>query len=184
VLQVPVEDFVFGIAALVGGVLLLINILLDDVLGGVFEAIGIGFDIGGTSITPLLLAFVAMFGAGGLFATQALDVHGAQAAGVGAAFGIAGAAIAGLLFTVLRRSESPEPFSRDDLVGQTAFVTVAIPGGRQGSVLVRAEGQTHEFGATAGSDIPAGTTVRIVGVAGAGLIVALEEASQTTQPTA
>jgi membrane protein implicated in regulation of membrane protease activity len=184
VLQVPVEDFVFGIAALVGGVLLLINILLDDVLGGVFDALGLGFDVGGTSITPLLLAFVAMFGAGGLFATQALDVHGAQAAGVGAAFGIAGAAIAGLLFSVLRRSESPEPFSLGDLVGETGYVSVAIPGGRQGTVLVKAEGQTHEFSATATSDVPAGTTVRIVGVAGAGLIVALEETSQSTQPTA
>jgi membrane protein implicated in regulation of membrane protease activity len=179
--DVPVEDFVFGVAALVGGILLLINVLLDDVLGGLFDAIGIGLDIGGTSITPLLLAFVAMFGAGGLFATQALDVHGAQAAAIGAGFGVFGAVLGGVLFTVLRRSESPEPFSLRDLVGEAGFVSVAIPAGRQGTILVSAEGQTHEFSATASADIPSGTTVRIVGVAGHGLIVALEE---STQPTA
>ncbi|HEY7523090.1 MAG TPA: NfeD family protein [Candidatus Limnocylindrales bacterium] len=179
-INVPVEDFVFGVAALVGGVLLLVNILLDDVLGGVFDALGIGFDVGGTSITPLLLAFVAMFGAGGLFATQALDVHGAQAAAVGGGFGLFGAVLAGVLFTVLRRSQSPEPFSLRDLVGQTGFVSVAIPGGRQGTVLVHAEGQTHEFSATSTADVPAGTTVRISGVAGNGLIVTTEEPAQPT----
>lgn len=179
-INVPVEDFVFGIAALVGGILLLVNILLDDVLGGVFDALGIGFDVGGTSITPLLLAFVAMFGAGGLFATQALDVHGAQAAGVGAGFGLFGAALAGVLFTVLRRSESPEPFSLRDLVGETAFVSVAIPAGRHGTVVVHAEGQTHEFSATSSADVAAGSTVRIAAVAGSGFIVTPEEPAQPT----
>jgi membrane protein implicated in regulation of membrane protease activity len=183
VIDVPVEDFVFGIAALVGGILLLVNVLLDDVLGGVFDALGIGFDVGGTSITPLLLAFVAMFGAGGLFATQALDVHGAQAAGIGAGFGLFGAVLAGVLFTVLRRSESPQPFSLRDLVGQSAYVSVAIPSGRHGTVVVHAEGQTHEFSATASADIASGSTVRIAGVAGSGLIVAPESPEGPAQPT-
>jgi hypothetical protein len=49
---------------------------------------------------------------------------------------------------------------------------VAIPAGRFGSVWVKAEGQTHEFGATASVDIPAGSTVTVTGIAGTGLIVA------------
>ena len=46
-----------------------------------------------------------------------------------------------------------------------------MPAGRHGSVIVKAEGQTHEFAATADADIPAGRTVEVIGVAGTGLIV-------------
>jgi membrane protein implicated in regulation of membrane protease activity len=73
----------------------------------------------------------------------------------------------------MRRSEGATPFSTNTLVGRDAFVGVGIPAGRYGSVLVKAEGQTHEFSATASQDIPAGSVVRITGTAGTGLIVAL-----------
>ena len=79
-IDIPVEDFVFVVCTLVGGGLLLITVLVDDILGAVFD-----FDVGGVSLMPLLLSFVSMFGVGGLFATQVLDVHGGQAALVGAA---------------------------------------------------------------------------------------------------
>jgi hypothetical protein len=127
-ITIPIEDWVFAAAALVGGVLLLITVVFDDILGGLLD--GFGFDIGGTSITPILLGFVGMFGAGGLFATQVLDVHGAQAAIIGVVAGIGGAALAGGLFGVLRRSESEEPFTLADLVGSTAYVAVGVPAGR------------------------------------------------------
>ena len=71
-LAVPVEDLVFVICTLVGGSLLLVTVLVDDVLGGILDALNIGFDIGGVSLMPLALAFVSMFGVGGLFATQVL----------------------------------------------------------------------------------------------------------------
>ena len=127
---------------------------------------------GGVSLMPLLLGFVSMFGVGGLFATQVLDVHGGQAALVGTAFGLAGMGLAYGMFSVLQRAEAPEPFSMQDLIGDTAFVSVGIPAGRYGSVLVKKEGQTHEYSATAPTDVPTGTTVRVTGVAGNGLIVA------------
>ena len=165
-INVPVDDFVFVVCALVGGGLLFLTVLLDDILGAVFD-----FDIGGVSLMPLLLSFVSMFGVGGLFATQVLDVHGGQAAIVGAAFGLIGMGIAYGLFSVLRRAEAPEPFSTSDLIGDTAFVSVGIPAGRLGSVLVKKEGQTHEYGATAAMDVTVGTTARVIGVAGNGLIV-------------
>ncbi len=76
--DIPVEDLVFVVCTLVGGGLLLITVLVDDILGAFID-----FDIGGVSLMPLLLSFVSMFGVGGLFATQALDVHGGQAAIVG-----------------------------------------------------------------------------------------------------
>ena len=165
-IDIPVEDFIFVVCALVGGGLLLITVLVDDILGAVFD-----FDVGGVSLMPLLLSFVSMFGVGGLFATQVLDLHGGQAAVVGAIFGLGGMGVAYGLFSTLRRAEAPEPFSTRDLIGHDAYVQVGIPAGRYGSVLVKAEGQTHEFSATASTDIASGTTARVTGVAGAGLIV-------------
>lgn len=174
--EIPVEDFIFVVCALVGGGLLLITVLVDDILGAIFD-----FDIGGVSLMPLLLSFVSMFGVGGLFATQVLDVHGGQAAIWGAAFGLVGMGIAYGIFSALRRAEAPEPFSTRDLIGHEAYVQVGIPAGRYGSVLVKAEGQTHEFSATSSTDIPVGSVARVTGVAGSGLIV---ESTTSTAPAA
>ncbi len=165
-IDIPVEDFVFIVCTLVGGGLLLITVLVDDILGAIFD-----FDVGGVSLMPLLLSFVSMFGVGGLFATRVLDVHGGPAAAWGGGFGIVGLAIAYFLFSALRRAEGPQPFSTRDLVGHEAYVQVGIPAGRQGSVLVKAEGQTHEFSATAATDIPAGTVTHVTAAAGTVLIV-------------
>jgi membrane protein implicated in regulation of membrane protease activity len=177
-ITVPIEDLVFVVCVLVGGALLLLTVLVDDVLGGILDALHVGFDIGGVSLMPLLLAFVSMFGVGGLIATQVFDFHGGRAALVGTAFGGVGFAITWVLFQVLRRSEGADPFSTSDLVGRDAYVAVGIPAGRFGSVYIKAEGQTHEFSATATVDVAAGTSVRVTGVAGAGLIV-----TPITQPS-
>jgi membrane protein implicated in regulation of membrane protease activity len=170
VIEIPVEDFVFVVCALVAGGLLLITVLVDDILGGIFDSLNI--DVGGASLMPLLLSFIAMFGVGGLFATQVLDLHGGTAAVVGVFFGLVGVAIAWVMFRFLRSSVSPNPFSVNDLVGTEAYVTVAIPATQWGTVSLKAEGQVHEFRATADQDIARGAAVRITGVAGAGLVVA------------
>ncbi|MBA2314230.1 MAG: hypothetical protein H0V87_02495 [Chloroflexi bacterium] len=169
---IPVEDFVFVLCALVGGGLLLVTVLVDDVLGGVLDALHVSADIGGVSLMPLALGFISMFGVGGLFATQLLDAHGGQAALVGTAFGAVGFAIVYGMFGVFQRAEGKAPFSLQDLVGRTGSVAVGISAGRLGSVYVRAEGQNHELTATALVDVPAGTTITVTGVAGNGLIVA------------
>ena len=165
-LDVSVENLVFTVCLLIGGGLLLVTVLVDDILGAIID-----FDLGGVSLMPLLLSFISMFGVGGLFATQVLEIHGGQAGLVGGVFGLIGLGIAYSVFTLLQRSQAPPAFSTRDLIGTEAFVAVGIPAGRQGSVYVKAEGQTHEFSATAATDIPAGATVRVTGVAGAGLIV-------------
>jgi membrane protein implicated in regulation of membrane protease activity len=170
-ITVPIEDLVFVLAALVGGGLLLVTVVLDDVLGGLLDALHLDFSIGGISLMPPLLAFVAMFGVGGIFATQVLDVHGGQAAIVGVGFGVVGFAVAFLLFRALKRAEGSRPFSVGDLVGRTGSVSVAIPAGRLGTVYVRAEGQNHEISATATEDIPTGAAVKVIGTAGMGLVV-------------
>jgi membrane protein implicated in regulation of membrane protease activity len=183
VIDIPVEDLIFVICTLVGGGLLLVTVVVDDILGAILH-----FDIGGVSLMPLLLSFVSMFGVGGLFATQVLDIHGGQAAIVGAGFGLAGLGVAYLLFGVMRRAEAGEPFSTSDLIGDDAFVAVGIPAGHYGSVLVKKEGQTHEFSATSSRDVASGTTARVTGVAGSGLIVeplpAAPAAPALTEPAA
>ena len=116
-IDIPVEDLVFVVCTLVGGGLLLITVLVDDIIGAFID-----FDIGGVSLMPLLLSFISMFGVGGLFATQVLDVHGGQAAIAGTGFGVVGMGVAYILFGLLRRAEAAEPFSTHDLVGDQAFV--------------------------------------------------------------
>jgi membrane protein implicated in regulation of membrane protease activity len=170
-ITIPIEDLVFVLATLVGAGLLLVTVVVDDILGGILDSFDIGFDIGGVSLMPPLLAFIAMFGVGGLFATQVFDIHGGQAALVGVAFGGVGFGVAYGMFRALRQAEGTRPFAVTDLVGHEASVSVAIPAGRLGTVYVRAEGQTHEIAATAATDIPGGTAVRITGVAGTGLVV-------------
>ena len=161
-ITVPVEDFVFILCTLVGGGLLLITVLVDDILGGVLDALHIGFDIGGVSLMPLLLGFVSMFGVGGLFATQVLDVHGGQAAIVGAISGALGFAhrLPDVHAPPPGRGRRPVLDSPTSWAGP-ASVAVAIPAGRIGSVYVKAEGQTHEFSATADGRHPGRRVVTV-----------------------
>ena len=161
-----VADLVFLVCALVGGGLLLMTVLLDDILGGLLD-----IDIGGASLMPILLAFIAMFGIGGLFGTQVLELSGGQAAIVGVLSGGAGAAVAWGMFRLLRNSVTESPFSQEDLVGQDAYVAVSIPATAWGTISMQVEGTTQEFRATSSVDIPRGEMVHIAGATGNGLIV-------------
>jgi membrane protein implicated in regulation of membrane protease activity len=177
-ITIPIEDWVFILCTLVGGGLLLVTVLVDDVLGGILDSLNIGFDIGGVSLMPLALGFVSMFGVGGLFASQVLDVHGGQAAAIGGVSGLFGFAIVYGLFSVFKRAEAEAPFSLSDLVGRPGSVSVAIPAGRLGTVYVRAEGQTREFSATSSTDLPVGAPITVTATTGTGLVVApLESAA-------
>lgn len=161
--------FVFCLA--VGGGLLLLTVVLDDVIGGMFDALHIGVHVGGVALMPPLLGFVSMFGIGGLIGTQIfhLDTGGASLLG-----GVTGAIGFGLvfgMFAILRRSEGAEAFSLNDLVGQTGRVSVAIPARRYGSVFVSYAGASHNLTATADVDVAPGSSVRVTGVAGSNVIV-------------
>lgn len=180
-LDTTAADTIFLVCALVGGGLLLITVLLDDILGGLLEFLD--FDVGGSSLVPILLAFVAMFGIGGLFGTQVLDLSSGQAAIVGVIAGLGGAALAYGMFRFLRSAVTESPFSQEDLVGRDAYVSVAIPKTAWGTVSMEVEGMTQSFRATSSVDIDRGDVVRISGATGNGLIV---EPTKTTaaQPEA
>lgn len=167
---------VFGVCLLLGGILLLATLIFDDIFGGLLGAIHLGFDVAGVSPTPMLLGFIAMFGAGGLLGQSlGLGTGGATLTGVGA--GLFGSLVVFGAFKVLRNAESTDTFSLQDMVGCPARVSVAIPANRFGTVLISFAGTTHNMTATADADINAGRAVKVVGVAGTNLVVAASPAA-------
>src|SRR5207249_10772524 len=121
-------DIVFGTCLLVGGALLLLTLIVDDIFGGLLGAIHLGFDVAGVSPTPLLLGFISLFGVGGLFGLHSLGVGvgGATLSGV-----VAGSLGTGVVFgavKMLRPAESSESISLQDMVGSTDGVSDARAG--------------------------------------------------------
>jgi membrane protein implicated in regulation of membrane protease activity len=171
VIQIDVSDSIFLFCLLIGGGLLLVSIVLGEILGGVTDAIGIDHDMGGSGIVPPILAFVALFGAGGLFARQVLNMNGTGAAIVGIAAGAIGAASVGLLFRVFRRSEAGPEFKLEDIVGSTGRIKVSVGPTGFGEVEVVAMGAPRSFTATSATACGVGSLVRVTGVAGAQLVV-------------
>src|SRR6202035_4651658 len=112
-------DLVFGICLLVGGGLLLLTLVVDDIFGGLLGALHLGFDVGGVSPTPLLLGFVAMFGVGGLFGLHSLSLGVGPATLVGVVAGLLGSGVVFGAFRVLKQAESTDSFSLQDMVGST-----------------------------------------------------------------
>ena len=94
-IQIDVSDTIFLFCLLVGGGLLLISVVLGELLGGIGDAVGLDHDIGGSGVVPPILAFVSLFGAGGLFASQVLDLDGTASAIVGILAGTIGAVSVG-----------------------------------------------------------------------------------------
>lgn len=169
--DLDLANAIFLFCLVLGGGLLLVTVLLDDIVGGLLDALHFGFDIGGVTLMPPLLGFVAMFGVGGLIGTQVLKLDNGRASLLGAVAGAAGFALVFGMFSVLKRSESAPAFSLNELVGQTGRVNVAIPAQRFGSVFVSYAGTSHNLTATADADLASGSAVRIVSIAGGNLVV-------------
>lgn len=167
-------DLVFGACLLVGGGLLLLTLIFDDLFGGVLNAIHLGFDLGGVSPTPVLLGFIAMFGIGGLFGLHSLSLGPGLATLVGGGAGLVGAGVVLGAFRILGAAQSSEAFSLEEMVGATGRVSVAIPANRFGSVLISFAGASHNMAATADADIAAGRVVKVVAIAGNNLVVTPE----------
>src|SRR5438128_6575579 len=165
-------DVVFGTCLLVGGSLLLLTLIVDDIFGGLLGAVHLGFDVAGVSPTPMLLGFIAMFGVGGLFGLHSLNAGPGGATVVGVISGLLGAGVVFGAFKALRQAESTETFSLQDMIGSTGRVSVGIPANRFGSVLISFAGASHNMTATADAEIPAGRVVKVVAVAGTNLVVA------------
>ena len=177
-------DLVFGVCLLLGGGLLLLTLIVDDIFGGLLGALHLGFDVAGVSPTPLLLGFVAMFGAGGLFGLHSIGAGVGIATLIGVVAGMLGASVAFGAFKVLKQNESTDTFSLEDMVGSTGRVSVGIPANHFGTVLISFAGASHNMTATADSEIPAGRVVKVVAVAGGNLVVALNPVVSPTNSEA
>jgi membrane protein implicated in regulation of membrane protease activity len=164
-------DLVFGVCLLLGGGLLLLTLVVDDIFGGLLGALHLGFDVAGVSPTPLVFGFLAMFGAGGLFGLHSLNAGIGTATVIGTVTGLVGAGVAFGAFKVLKQAESTDSFSLADMVGSTGRVSVGIPANHFGTVLISFAGASHNMTATADSEIPAGRVVKVVSVAGGNLVV-------------
>jgi membrane protein implicated in regulation of membrane protease activity len=171
VITIDLANAIFIGCVAVGGVLLLITVLLDDLLSGLLDFLHLGFDIGGVTLMPLLLGFVSMFGVGGLFGTQLFNFGAGAASILGIVFGVFGAGIVWAMFALLRRAEAPPHFSLKELVGSRGRVSVAIRSGHTGSVVLSYGGMTHDVSATADQDIAAGASVNVIDVNGSTLVV-------------
>jgi membrane protein implicated in regulation of membrane protease activity len=171
VITVDLANSIFIGCLLVGGILLLITVIAEELLGGLFDALHLSFDLGGVALMPVLLGFISMFGVGGLFGTQVFELDAGRASLVGAVTGLLGAGVVFVTFGFLQRAEAPEAFSLRDLVGQRGRVSVSIRAGRAGSVLLSYAGSSHDLTATADTDIEAGTVVVITDVAGSTVVV-------------
>ena len=165
-------DLVFGACLILGGGLLLLTLIFDDIFGGILNAVHLGFDFGGVSPTPVLLGFVAMFGIGGLLGVHSFGLGAGPASLVGIVAGLLGAGVVFGSFKALRTAESTSTFSLQDMVGSTGRVSVAIPANRFGTVLISFAGASHNMTATADTEIAAGREVKVVAVAGTNLVVA------------
>jgi hypothetical protein len=165
-------DLVFGICLLVGGALLLLTLIVDDIFGGLLGAIHIGFDVAGVSPTPMLLGFVAMFGVGGLFGLHSIGAGVGIATLAGVVAGVVGSGVVFAAFKVLKQAESSDTFSLEEMVGSTGRVSVGIPANRFGTVMISFAGTSHNLTATADAEIPTGRAVKVVGIAGTNLVVA------------
>lgn len=173
-------DLVFGACLLVGGGLLLLTLIFDDLFGGLLNVIHLGsFDLGGVSPTPVLLGFVAMFGVGGLFGLHSLGTGPGGATLLGVIAGAIGGGVVLGAFKVLGAAQSTESFSLEEMVGSTGRVSVAIPANRYGTILISFAGASHNMTATADTDIPAGRVVKVVAVAGTNLVVESVSVSTT-----
>jgi membrane protein implicated in regulation of membrane protease activity len=182
VIQIDVSDSIFLFCLLIGGGLLLVSIVLGEILGGVTDAVGIDHDMGGSGVVPPILAFVSLFGAGGLFARQVLNLDGTASAIFGIVVGAIGAASVGLLFRVFRRSESGPEFKLEDVVGSTGRVKVSVGPAGFGEVEVVAMGAPRSFTATSTTACAPGSLVRITAVAGAQLVVEPLAAAPAASP--
>ena len=176
-ITIDLAEAIFVVCLAVGGILLLVTVLLDDILGGLLDFLHLGFDLGGVTLMPLLLGFVSMFGVGGLFGTRLFNLETGPASLVGLVFGAIGAGLVYAIFGFLRRAESPSAFSLDEVVGRRGRVSVSIRAGHHGSVLLSYGGFTHDLTATATTDIPAGSLVVVTDVTGSTVVVTQEGTS-------
>jgi membrane protein implicated in regulation of membrane protease activity len=164
---------IYGAIAAFGVLLLLIMLLVGEIFGD--DGPGHGdADHGGPSVvsTRVTAAFFAAFGVGGVVARYYGLSHPA-ASGVGVVCGLVMATIVYQFAKLLYSQQVSSELRMTGLVGLAANVTVAIPAGGVGQVMVTSAGQQTEHLArsASGEAVARGTEVVISGMRGDAVIV-------------
>jgi hypothetical protein len=175
-------ELMFGISALIGGVLFLLWLILIVVLGGIGDiaegVLGINIDAMGAdaSFKALtfqgVMAFMMFFGLTGIIVLQA-DGPEFLAVIVGGASGAGSMYATGKVFQFFIALQAEGTVEIHDAVGSTGTVYLRIPKGGTGQVSVSQKGSLRQYDAksTDGSLIPNEETVIIKDVVGTVLMV-------------
>jgi hypothetical protein len=168
-------DTLFLVCALLGGAVLVLQLLLSAV--GLDHHDVDGFDLGaeaeGLNLTSVraLAAGLAFFGVGGLVVRELglaawLAVPVGLAAGTGAAAGVA------VLMRSLLRLHSDGTVHVEGALGEPATVYLSIPGEHtgMGKVHLSLQGRTVEIPAVSRQALPTGARVVVVDVLGPDLV--------------
>ena len=148
----------FVVVGALGFGLLVLGVVLDDFLDGVFDAFDL--DAGGVLSAPVIGAFLGAFGVGGWVATTATGngLIGLVAAVVaGLILGWAGLRLT-LAFTGMHTDATP---GSRDYVGQLGSVVTPIAGGR-GEIMLRLGGSQRKLTAQCDTDLERGAQVVVI----------------------
>ena len=167
--------WIYAGLALTGVVLLLSMLLLGELFGGDHELsheMVVGHDVdhsGGPSIfsTRIIAAFITAFGVGGVVGRYYGLSHPVSS-GVGVVFGLVMSTVVYQFAKVLYSQQASSELHMGGLVGTQAEVSVAIPAGGVGQIVVQSRGERTEHIARSagGTPIARGLQVTITSVSG------------------
>ncbi|MFK4106457.1 hypothetical protein ACI2L1_41695 [Streptomyces sp. NPDC019531] len=143
-----------------GVVLLVLALVFDGLLEGLFDGVGAleGLFDGLLSL-PVIAGFISMLGFGGaiVLGTTSLGAGGATVVGAGA--GVGAGRLTWRLSRALMREEPGTSPRGTDLVGTSGSVVTQIPAGGYGEVLVYLAGQPVKYAAKSAGPVERGTEV-------------------------
>ncbi len=147
----------FAVVGVIGALLLVAFLLLDDVLEGILP------DVDWIS-GPAVAAFLAAIGLFGWVAEEGFDAPTPVAATVGVAGGIGMGWFAYKLSKALMHSPTDETPRTASLIGREGRIVTAVSAGRVGEVIVRLGGQPVKLSAAASEVLAVGTEVVVIAV--------------------
>ncbi|ELP63774.1 hypothetical protein ACKI1I_45780 [Streptomyces turgidiscabies] len=150
----------FLVLGLAGLVLLVLALVFDGVLEGLFDGVGVldGLFDGLLSL-PVIAGFVSMLGFGGAIALGTTDIGVGAATVVGAGAGLGAAWPTWRLSRALMRDVSGAAPDGRELVGSSGSVVTAIPVDGYGEVLLYLAGQPVKYAARSTVRVERGTEV-------------------------
>ncbi|MDQ1037608.1 hypothetical protein QFZ75_004024 [Streptomyces sp. V3I8] len=143
-----------------GIVLLLLTLVFDGVLEGLFGGAGLldGLFDGLLSL-PVVAGFVSMLGFGGALVLGTTGLGAGPATAVGAGAGAGAGWLTWRLSRALMRDDPAAVPRGTDLVGSPGSVVTAIPADGYGEVLVRLAGQPLKLAAKSTEAVPRGAEI-------------------------